>query len=60
MPATFAGYSATHGIAQMAMPSPTWQTIFTIVGSTAVTITAFIRFTAIAAPGPAGRDFAQG
>lgn len=59
-PATFAGYNATHGIAQMAMPSPTWQTIFAIVGATAVTITAFIRFTAIAAPGPAGRDLAQG
>lgn len=59
-PATFAGYSATHGIAQMAMPSPTWQTIFAIVGASAVTITAFIRFTAIAAPGPAGRDMAQG
>lgn len=59
-PATFAGYSATHGIAQMAMPSPTWQTIFAIVGATAVTITAFIRFTAMAAPGPVGRDFAQG
>ncbi|MET4601014.1 hypothetical protein ABIB90_000465 [Bradyrhizobium sp. JR4.1] len=58
-PATFAGYGATHGIAQMAMPSPTWQTIFAI-GATAVTITAFIRFTAIAAPGPAGRDLAQG
>lgn len=59
-PATFAGYSATHGIAQMAMSSPTWQTIFAIVGATAVTITAFIRFTAMAGPGPVGRDFAQG
>ncbi|MEY9181180.1 hypothetical protein [Bradyrhizobium sp. USDA 313] len=59
-PATVAGYSATHGIAELAMPSPTWQTIFAIVGATAVTITAFIRFTAMAAPGPVGRDLAQG
>jgi uncharacterized membrane protein (DUF485 family) len=27
-PATVAGYYATHGIAQMAMPSATWQMIF--------------------------------
>ncbi|MGF6313557.1 hypothetical protein ABIB82_007714 [Bradyrhizobium sp. i1.8.4] len=59
-PATFAGYSATHGIAQMTMPSPAWQTIFAIVGATAVTITAFIRFTATTAPGSVGRDLAQG
>ncbi|WP_259260804.1 MULTISPECIES: hypothetical protein [Bradyrhizobium] len=59
-PATFAGYSATHGIAQMATPSPTWQTIFAIVGATAVTIAAFIRFAAMAAPGPTGRDLARG
>ncbi|QPF90842.1 hypothetical protein [Bradyrhizobium commune] len=43
-PATVAGYNATRGIARMAMPSPIWQTIFAIVGATAVTITAFIRF----------------
>jgi hypothetical protein len=59
-PATVAGYSATHGIAQMAMPSPTWQTIFAIVGAIAVSITAFTRFTGIAAPGPAGQGLARG
>ncbi|WP_312010499.1 hypothetical protein [Bradyrhizobium neotropicale] len=59
-PTTFAGYSAAHAIAHMAMPSPTWQTIFAIVGAIAVTIAAFIRFTAMAAPGPAGRNLAQG
>lgn len=42
-PAAVAGYSATHGIAQMAMPSPTWQMIFSIIGAIAVGITALVR-----------------
>jgi len=42
-PATVAGYSATHGIAQMAMPSPTWQMIFSIIGAIAVGVTALVR-----------------
>ncbi|AJA59046.1 hypothetical protein ACVIW2_006230 [Bradyrhizobium huanghuaihaiense] len=52
-PATVAGYSATHGIAQMAMSSPTWQTVFAIAGAVAVSITALARFTGMAADGPA-------
>lgn len=44
-PATVAGYYATHGIAQMAMPSATWQMIFSLVGAVAVGITALIRIT---------------
>jgi len=59
-PATVAGYSATHGIAQMAMLSPTWQTIFAVVGAVAVSITAFIRFTGMTAPGPARQGLAGG
>jgi len=59
-PATVAGYSATHGIAQLAMPSPTGQTIFAVVGAIAVSITAFVRFTGMAAPGPAGQGLARG
>ncbi|WP_029005372.1 hypothetical protein [Azorhizobium doebereinerae] len=59
-PAAVAGYSATHGIAQMAMPSPTWQTIFAIIGAIAVSVTAFVRFTGMAAPGPAGQGLARG
>ncbi|MCP1838122.1 hypothetical protein ACVIHI_000507 [Bradyrhizobium sp. USDA 4524] len=54
LPATLAGYSATHGIAMMAMPSPIWQAIFAVVGAVAVSITAFVRFTGMAASGPAG------
>ena len=52
-PATIAGYSATHGIAQIAMPSPIWQTIFAVIGAIAVSITAFVSFTGVAAHGPA-------
>ncbi|WP_413991202.1 hypothetical protein ACMDCR_03560 [Labrys okinawensis] len=59
-PATVAGYSATYGLAHMAMPSPTWQTIFAIIGAIAVSITSFVRFTGIAAPGPAGQGLARG
>ena len=44
-PAAVAGYSATHGIAQMAMPSATWQMIFSVIGAIAVSVTTFIRFT---------------
>ena len=58
--ATVAGYSATHGIAQMAMPSPTWQTIFAVIGAVAVSLTAFVRFTGMATPGPAGQGLARG
>ncbi|TRL37174.1 hypothetical protein FM996_03065 [Methylosinus sporium] len=50
-PATVAGYYATHGIAQMAMPSTTWQMIFSLVGAVAVGITAFIRITGATPPG---------
>ncbi|HVZ06598.1 hypothetical protein [Rhodopila sp.] len=59
-PATVAGYSATHGIAQMAMPSSTWQAIFAVIGAIAVSVTAFLRFTGMAAPRPAGQGLARG
>jgi hypothetical protein len=59
-PATVAGYSATHGIAQMSMPSPTWQTFFAVIGAIAVSVTAFVRFTGMAASGPAGQGLARG
>lgn len=55
-PAAVAGYSATHGIAQMAMPSPVWQTVFAVVGAVAVGITAVVRISGMAAPpGQPGR-----
>ena len=59
-PAAVAGYSATHGIAQMAMPSPTWQTVFSVIGAIAVSVTAFIRFTGMTPPGPTDRGMARG
>ena len=42
-PAVIAGYSATHGIAQLTMPSPVWQSVFSTIGAVAVGITAFLR-----------------
>ena len=55
-PAAVAGYSATHGIARMAMPSPVWQTIFSVVGAIAVGITAVVRISGMAPPpGQPGR-----
>ena len=59
-PAAVAGYSATHGIAQMAMPSPTWQAVFSVIGAIAVGITAFVRVAGMAPPGPAGQSAARG
>lgn len=59
-PTTVAGYSATHGIAQMAMPSATWQMIFSVIGSIAVSVTAFVRFTGMTAPAPTGQGMVRG
>ncbi len=59
-PATVAGYSATYGIAHMAMPSPIWQTIFAIVGAIAISVTAFVRFTAMAPPRTAEQGMMRG
>ena len=59
-PATVAGYNATHGIAQIAMPSATWQMIFSVIGAIAVSVTTFVRFTGMAAPARAGRGVARG
>ena len=59
-PATVAGYSAAHGIAQMALPSPAWQMIFAVIGAIAVSITAFVRFTAMTAPGSTRQSLARG
>lgn len=58
-PAVVAGYSATHGLAQMAMPSPSWQMIFSVIGAVAVGVTAFVRFTAMTTPEPAGQGMVR-
>lgn len=54
-PAAFAGYCAAFGIAKLAMPSPTWQAAFAVVGAIAVGITAFIRLIETAKPAKAGQ-----
>ena len=59
VPAALAGYHATHGIVQHTMPSDTWQIIFSVIGAIVVGATAPIRVTAIAAPGPNGRNVAR-
>ena len=54
-PAVVAGYHATLGIVKLTMPSDIWQLAFAIVGAVAVGITAFMRLTMMAPPGPAGQ-----
>ncbi|MEO8884091.1 MAG: hypothetical protein ABI377_11875 [Devosia sp.] len=58
-PAAVAGYHATHGVVKLAMPSETWQPIFSVIGAVAVGITAFMRLTLMAPPGPAGQGAAR-
>jgi hypothetical protein len=50
VPATIAGYSATHGLAQLSMPSSTWQMIFAVIGAICVGCTAFARLAMLAPP----------
>jgi len=47
-PAVFAGYHATHGIAQLGMPSETWQIVFSIIGAIAIGITTLLRVASMA------------
>ncbi|MBB4303387.1 hypothetical protein GGD81_002430 [Rhodobium orientis] len=54
-PAAVAGFHATHGIVKHLMPSETWQTVFSVIGAAAVGITAFVRVTSMAPPGPTGQ-----
>ncbi|GLQ12543.1 hypothetical protein GCM10007913_44760 [Devosia yakushimensis] len=58
-PAVIAGYHATFGIVKLTMPSETWQVVFAIAGAIAVGITALLRLTMMAPPGPAGQDVAR-
>lgn len=58
VPATIAGFHATHGIVRHTMPSETWQIVFSVIGAVAVGITAFVKMTTMAAPGPSRQDTA--
>ncbi len=58
VPAAIAGFHATHGIVRHTMPSETWQIVFSVIGAVAVGITAFVKMTAIAAPGPSSQGTA--
>ncbi len=57
-PAAIAGFHATHGIVKHTMPSETWQIVFSVIGAVAVSITAFVKMTTMAAPGPSGQGIA--
>ncbi|RWH71774.1 MAG: hypothetical protein EOQ86_05115 [Mesorhizobium sp.] len=58
-PAVVAGYHATLGIVKLTMPSDTWQFAFAVVGAAAVGVTAVMRLTMMAPPGPAGQGVAS-
>jgi hypothetical protein len=51
-PAAIAGYHATHGVVKHAMPSETWQVVFSIIGAIAVGSTAFVRVAGMATVPP--------
>ena len=57
-PAAIAGFHATHGIVRHTMPSETWQIVFSVIGAVAVGITAFVKMTTMAPPGPSGQGTA--
>ncbi|MCT7376349.1 hypothetical protein [Chelativorans salis] len=59
VPAAIAWFHATHGIVEHAVPSPVWQFVFSLVGSLAVGITAYIRLTALAAAAAQGQSIAR-
>lgn len=42
-PAALAGFSATHGLAALTMPSEAWQNIFGVVGAIVIGTTAWVR-----------------
>jgi hypothetical protein len=50
IPATIAGYSASHGLAELSMPSATWQMIFAVIGAICVGCTAFAHLAMLAPP----------
>ena len=55
VPAAIAGYSATHGLAQIGIPSESWREAFAMVGAILVGGTAWVRMAVYVPP-----DFGQG
>jgi hypothetical protein len=58
-PAAIAGYYATNGIVKYAVPSETWQIVFSIIGAIAVAVTAFQRVVAMAGAVPSDQGLAR-
>lgn len=54
-PAALAGYHTVHGIAKHAVPSETWQILFSAIGAVAVGVTAWVRIAAAAPVRPGGK-----
>ncbi|MBS7541377.1 hypothetical protein [Ancylobacter lacus] len=52
VPASAAGFHATHSIVKHTMPCQTWQMVFSILGAAAVGIVAFVRITGMKTFGP--------
>ena len=50
-PAVLAGYHATHGIAKLAMPSETWQIVFSTIGAVAIGVTTLLQVAGMAPRG---------
>jgi hypothetical protein len=59
IPAVIAGYYATLGLAQMAVPSVTWRELFAIIGALAIGVTAFMRIASFAPPVVWGEALAE-
>ena len=59
LPAAIAGYHATFGLAQIAVPSAAWQEAFAIVGAVIIGCTAWARL-AMFAPPNIGQGFGVG
>ena len=57
-PAALAGFYATRGIVTHTMPSETWQLVVSIIGAVAVSITAFVRVSALTTPEASGQGIA--
>lgn len=46
VPATVAGYALVHGVAGELVPSPTWRSIFSVIGALATGLSALARLAA--------------
>lgn len=55
-PAIVTGCHASHGIAKHMTPSEAWQIVFSVIGATAVGVTACLRVVGMTAADGSGRN----